>query len=265
MVYVRRRRGFKKRNTSSVKAVARRRPTASNQKSQIMSLSKKVNKLNFQMRERTYKVMHKASLLEQNMASPSYVYNLTNIPGWTSVFGETDNNQEAGKYKSQKMSIDFALRAGTETESVVWTMFIATPINQKVAEEADGGSGTLSVLTDGTDYTMIEGKALLNLKRWRVHYTTRGQTTPIITEAFGTIPGTTVNYVNEVKPTRRYITLRNPTISVHNRTGTWEQVTPDEMNHNNRYHVFLFNNNASTIEGSPKWSMTVLHQGVTSQ
>jgi len=260
MPYASRRRTFKRRYPSSAKAIARRKPTASNQKSQILSLSKKVNRLNTQMRDKTYKVMHKANMSETTMASPSYAVNLCNVPQWVSVFGETDNNREAGKYRSDKMSIDFALSAGTEHESVTWTMFIVTPRNQKVAHDTDNGSGTLSVLVDGTDYTLIEGKALMNLKRWKVHYVTRGATTPIVDSYGGSS-----EIINEIKPARRYITIRKPSINLRNRIGTWDQVEPDEMNHNGRYHVFLFNNNLSTLEGSPKWSMTVLHQGTTSQ
>jgi len=247
------------------KKIVRKRPTASNQKYQILSLNKKINRISRKVSSRTYKVMHKSSLTEQNMASPAYIFNLTNIPTWTSVFGETDNIQEGGKYKSSKMTIDLAIRAGTETESVVYTVFVVTPKNQKVAEETDNGTGTLSSLTAGVDYTMISGKALLNLKRWNVHKVIRGQTTPVVTEAFGTVPGTTVNYVNEVKPLRRYFSIPKPNINVQNRTGTWDQVTPNEMNYNQRYNVMVFNNNLSTVEGSPKWSMTVLHTGVVSQ
>jgi len=246
------------------KKIVRKRPTASNQKYQILSLNKKINRISRKVSSRTYKVMHKSSLTEQNMASPAYIFNLTNIPTWTSVFGETDNILEGGKYKSTKMSIDLAIRAGTETESVVYTVFVVTPKNQKVAEETDNGSGTLSSLSAGVDYTMISGKALLNLKRWTIHKVIRGATTPIVTEAFSSVPGTTTNYVNEVKPLRRYFTLKS-NVNVQNRTGTWNQVTPDEMNHNTRYNIMIFNNNLSTLEGSPKWSMSVLHTGIVSQ
>jgi len=248
------------------KKIVRKRPTASNQKYQILSLNKKINRISRKVSSRTYKVMHKSSLTEQNMASPAYIFNLTNLPSFVSVFGETDNITEGGKYRSSKMSIDLSIRAGTETESTVYTVFVVTPKTQKVAEEADNGSGTLSALTPGTDYTMISGKALVNLKRWKVHKCIRGQTTPIVTEAFGAVPGTTVNYVNEVKPLRKYFTIPSPNINVQNRTGTWNQVTPDEMNHNQRYTVMVFNNNLTTLDlQSPKWSMTVLHQGIVSQ
>lgn len=256
---------YKRRSAAATnRKILTKKPSASNQRSQILSLNKKINRIQRRVSMRTYKVMHKASLLEQNMAAPSYVFNLCNLPNWVSIFGETDNVQEGGKYKSTKMSIDLAIRAGTETESVAYTFFVATPKTQKVAEEADSG-GTLSVLQSGIDYESVEGKCLLNLKRWKVHKCIRGETTPIVTEAFGTVPGTTVNYINEVKPLRRYITIPKPNINVQNRTGTWDQVTPDEMNFNQRYHVFLFNNNLSTLEGSSKWSMTVLHQGIVSQ
>ena len=257
---------YKRRSAAATnRKILTKKPSASNQRSQILSLNKKINRIQRRVSMRTYRVMHKASLTEQNMASPSYVFNLCNLPTWTSIFGETDNIIEGGKYKSTKMSIDLAIRAGSEKESVVYTVFVATPRNQKVAEETDNGSGTLSGLAAGVDFTMISGKALLNLKRWKVHKCIRGQTTPVVTEAFGDIPGTTVNYVNEVKPLRKYFTIPNPSVNVQNRTGTWDQVTPDEMNHNQRYTVMVFNNNLSTLEGSPKWSMTVLHQGIVSQ
>jgi len=258
---------YKRRSAAATnRKILTKKPTANNQRYQLLSLNKKVNRIQRRVSMRTYRVMHKSSLTEQNMASPAYVFNLCNLPTWTSIFGETSNIQEGGKYKSTKMSIDLAIRAGTETESVVYTVFVVTPKTQKVAEEADNGSGTLSALTPGTDYTMISGKALVNLKRWKVHKCIRGQTTPIVTEAFGAVPGTTVNYVNEVKPLRKYFTIPSPNINVQNRTGTWNQVTPDEMNHNQRFTVMVFNNNLTNLDlQSPKWSMTVLHQGIVSQ
>lgn len=242
-----------------------RKPTANTQKYQILSLNKKINKIQRRVADTTYKVMHKASLAESNFASSAYVYNLCNIPAWTSVFGETDNTQEGGKYKSTKMTIDFAITTATETESVVWTLFICTPKTQKVAEEADSGSGTLSILGDGKDYTMVEGKALMNLKRWNVHYCTRGATTPVVTLAQSNVPTVETNFVNEVRPARRYINVKNPNVHVINRDGLWNAVTSAKMNHNQRYTAMLFNNNASTLEGSPRFSMTVLHTGVVSQ
>lgn len=258
---------YSKRRTPAAtnRKILSKRPSASNQKYQILSLNKKINRISRRVADTTYKVMNKASLSESNFASNAYVYNLCNIPAWTSVFGETDNTQEGGKYKSSRMTIDFAITTGTETESVVWTLFICTPKTQKVAEEADSGSGTLSVLSDGKDFTMVEGKALMNLKRWNVHYCTRGATQPIVTEAQSAVPTVHTNFVNEVKPARRYIDIKNPNVHVVNRDGLWDAVTPAKMNHNQRYTAMLFNNNASTLEGSPKFSMTVLHTGVVSQ
>ena len=260
-------RKYKSRGKSAAtnRKIVSRKPTASNQKYQILSLNKKVNKLSRRISDNTYKVMNKASLSESNFASNAYIYNLTNIPSWTSVFGETDNTEEGGKYKSSKMTIDFAITTATETESVVWTLFICTPKTQKVAEESASSSGTLSVLSDGKDYTMVEGKALMNLKRWNVHYCSRGATTPVVTEAQSNVPTVMTNFVNEVRPARRFINIRKPNIHVINRDGLWNAVSPDKMNHNQRYTAMLFNNNASTLEGSPRFSMTVLHTGVVSQ
>ena len=40
---------------------------------------------------------------------------------------------------------------------------------------------------------------------------------------------------------------------------------PRDLNHTNRYQMFIFNNNVSTLEGSPKWSLNVVHTGIASQ
>jgi len=249
---------------SSYRKIATRAPTAGNQKRQIMSLSRRLNTVSRRVADRTYKIMHSQSITLQNLAQPAYVVDLCNVPTWISVFGETTNTDAGGKYTGTKMSLDFQLLAGDETEAVSWTMFIVTPLSEKVCEETQNPNGALSGLTAHTDYNLINGTCILNQKRWKIHYVTRGTTQPLVTNAHSVLPGTTTNYVNDTKPYRKFLSFK-PNLKIVNRTGTWDQTTPRDLNHTNRYQMFIFNNNASTIEGSPKWSLNVVHTGIASQ
>lgn len=260
------RRGRNYRQTASNKSIIARKPTAQTQKQQILALNKKVNKVAAVQRQTIYQIMHSASMAESALRSPYASHLLVNMPTWAPVFGETDTTQEAGKYFSRGCTIDLAVRTDDEEDSVPWTFFIITPKTEKVREEAFNNLGVLNNLVAGVDYVQIEAKALMNLKRWNVHKCLRGVTTPVVTKADPAVPGTgEINYINEIRPYRRTFKLWMKNFKIINRTGKWDAVVPDELAHNQLYTAVCFNNNLSTLEGSPKFSMTILHKGQTSQ
>ena len=253
------------RNAASNKSIITRKPTASTQKQQILALNKKVNKVASVQRQTIYQIMHSASMAESSLLAPYATHNLINIPTWAPIFGETDTTENAGKYFSRGCTIDLSVRTDNEEDSTPWTFFVITPKTEKVREEAYSAAGALNNLVAGVDYVQVEAKALMNLKRWNVHKCLRGVTTPVVTKADSALPGTGQNYINEIRPYRKTFRLYMKNFKVINRTGKWDVVVPDELAHNMLYTIVVFNNNLSSLEGSPKFSMTVLHKGQTSQ
>lgn len=247
-----------RRVASSKKSITTRKPTANTQKKQILSLATKVNKISKKVSNISYEVMHYKTI-SSSIVAPCQVLNI-NSPSFFSpnqCFSETTESRGA-KYTGKGLTVDFILKPNTEQENVDCTIIFASPKNQKVVVECGGAtSSTMETLIEDVDYVGLNGQYFMNKKRWHVHKTYKMATLPRID------PLTVGQQINPTVKNRRTYRSRN-NIRINNRTGLWTEVDDWEINPNQRLQAFVFNNNATTLEGSPWIEVTCLFTGYCS-
>lgn len=221
-----------------------------------LALAKKVNQLAKIQRNLRYFVQHRhyitGNLVQNFIASP-----IMDIPNWTQCFS-TNVESRASKYHGTKLNIDFSVDAHTEHSRVDFTCFLASPKNVRVVNECGGAAGTtLTALTADRDYVMYNGGAMMNKFRWNLHKVWRGSTLPVVTEADGS------EYINNTNTSRKYMKMNNP-LKINNRTQYWDQTDTFSVKPSQRMHLFIFSNNVSTLEGSPRFHANILFNGYCS-
>lgn len=248
----------KYRKPSSKKSITVRKPTANTQKKQILSLANDVNKLSRKVRNNSYEVMHHKTI-SSSLVAPCQVLNI-NSPSFFSgnpVFSEATESR-GGKYTGKGLTVDFKLYPNTEGENVDVTIMFAYPKNQKVVVEAGGAtSSTMSTLVSDVDYVGINGQYFMNKKRWNVVKTYKMATLPRIDAI------TVGQQINPTTKNRRNFRSKNK-LRINNRTGLWNEVDDWEINPNQRLSMFVFNNNATVLEGAPWVDANILYTGYCS-
>lgn len=258
-----RKRYHRKRNSSasSRKSIYRKRPTASNQKYQILSLSKKVSSLNRQVnwnRVMSTQTLHFDLPITGTATNPFVGKSLNNIQGLSEIFLSTQTG--GAKYHGLKFHLDFNIVPDTEIKlDCTMTVFVVSPRNNKVVEECYNATGQLTTLTNNTDYVCEDGMAFMNKKRWTIRKVwNRLQTRPIVSFEGGgtqTWEGSQVNI-------RKYFSCRNP-LRLNNRTGTWNQILDNQMTAGQRMELIVFNNNTGTT--SPMLTANIIMTAYTSE
>lgn len=254
MAYHRRR-----KNAATNKKIRYKKPSAANQRAQILAINKKLNSVHKQVKMTMYTIQHSHQITGA-LTSPFSVNALCDSAAWGQVFSDTSfQSSGGGKYTGYRMSIDFRITPRTEHSSCNFTVFIAYPKTIKVVNETGGAaSATCSNLVLNRDYVTFDGMSLLNKRRWGiVKGPYRITSLPVVTESSGT------EYINATKANRRYCNVKNP-LKVNNRTANWNQMQPWDIKPRQRYHILVFNNNVSALEGSPTINIQTLMSGQTS-
>ena len=247
MVQYKRRYG--KRRASSIKSISTRRPTASNQRSQLLSLSKKVNTLQRKQGDITEKVFYQFKS-DATISSNYAAYPLVRpYSGWTNVFGESDNVLESRKLTIAKVNLDFQISPHTEMSEIDYTIFLVTPKNNKVMRETSGMQNFYQ--TSNQDYAFNNGITFMNPKRYTIHKVWRCNTRAIRTLI--ATPNSTSGA--SLKSVRRYHSMpfRH---QLRNSTGTWKEIENDEIPISSALTLIAFNNNASIDLEHPSLKFT---------
>lgn len=241
---------FSKKKTLAAK------PTAANQKTQILALASKVNKIDRKVSNVSYKIQSKYQV-NGSLITP-YVAHALVVPGnWTQVFGS--NVDQGAKYNGYNINIEHHIIPRTEHQRVDCTVIYASPLNAQVVAESGGATSINCLPSLDIDYILYSGMAIMNRKRWKVWRVFRHTTLPIVTEASGT------DYINSTRANRRHFRIKNPLrINNRNLSETWNQIDDHEVSPKQRIHVFCFNDNTSTLEGSPYFTCHLLATGVAS-
>ena len=254
--YSRSRRGKKTPSTSVVK-IRYKRPTAMVQKQQIAALNNKINRINRVVKANTYKTMYVYNATG-NLSQPFAIWPLVMPTQWTGVFN-TPGEERGGAYKGINFKVDYRISSHTEPSPINCTVFFISPKNQKVVNECGGAaSDACSSLVSGRDYTLYDGMALINKKRWNIHHYATITTLPISSD---TPSGTTV--IGDLKANRRQFS-RKSNLNIRSRTGEWNTVNSWDLKPGMRMHMCVFNSNLNIDLESPQMNMKILFQGQTS-
>lgn len=254
--YSRSRRGKKTPHTSNNK-IRYKRPTANNQRNQILAINKKVNSLSKVVRGNTYKTMYVYNATG-NLGTPFAIWPLVMPINWTGIFN-TPGEERGGAYRGINFKVDYTISSHTEPSPVNCTVFFISPKNQKVVNETGGAAqDACQGLQLNVDYTLYDGMALINKKRWNIHYYKRITTLPISSVAPS---GTTI--LGDQKA-NRYSFSRKSNLNIRSRTGEWNAVNSFSLAPRMRMHAVVFNSNQIIDLESPQFNMKILFQGQTS-
>lgn len=250
-------RGRKKKAHTSIVKIKYKRPTARTQKNQILAIKQDLNAVKKIAMANTYKTWYYYNVSSQ--LSSAYVASALNIPtAWTGVFNEP-SEESGGKFTGIKYNIEYNLNSGNEPSPINCTIFFAYPKNQKVVNETGGASSdTCSSLVNGTDFTVYDGMALLNTRRWSIVACHRHTTTPISSEARN---GSII--LSDMKPIRRHFSRKCP-IKLNSRNTQWASTVSWSLPARHRLHVFCFNNNLGVDQEYVDFNLKYLVLGQTS-
>lgn len=250
-------RGRKKTAHTSNNKIRYKPGTARNQKNQILAINQKVNSLAKTVRGNTYKTMYVYNATG-NLAQPFQIWPLVMPTNWTGVFN-TPGEERGGAYRGLNLKVDYRINSHTEASPINCTVFFVSPKNQKVVNECGGAaSDALTGLVSGRDYTLYDGMALVNKRRFNIHYYKRVTTLPISSEA----PSGTVTLGDLTA--NRYSFSRKSNLMIRSRTGEWNTVNSWDLKPNQRMHMLVFNNNSQLDLENPQMNMKILFTGQTS-
>ena len=239
-----------RRRASSVKSISTRRPTAGNQRSQLLSLSRKVNTLSRKQINITEKVYYQAHW-DANVSANYAVHSLVTPATWTNVFGQSDNVSESRKLNISRLYLDYKLSPHTEHAEVDFTVFLVTPINNKVMRE----TSAMTTFTSGgglTDYTWNNGIVFMNPKRFHIHKVWRAKTAAQLTLVNATTNSVSATATSSVRKTYHMPFKK----LLRNSTGTWSQIANDEIPVSAALTLIAFNNNSAIDLENPNFKGT---------
>lgn len=233
MVYVRNSRRSNRRSNRSPRRIIRGKPAASKNKSAIYALTKKVNKISRTVSSRTQRLTY-SQQQDFNLSEEYTVKSLTPLSSWTKVFGDNINAQEANKLICKSAHCKYTLYTNTEGALIDVTVCVITPKSLKVYNETSG----MNTFTPGTDYVSVANGTcvLVNLKRFKMHYYKRHQTS-------GRTSSSETGLYNGICNLQS-INLRNKNWPIKNTVGDWDDVSITQLPYYMHAKMVVFNNNA---------------------
>lgn len=240
---------------SSLRKIAVRKPSARNQKYQIASLARRVNRVTSLVKDINYTMYYKNSNTHLiNSAADYYVIPLMNLLNWEPMFGGPNTDPQywrTPKIHIKYLELDTLISANNESNTIVFTCFLATPKDQRVVGRTGGSTAAAcGNLTADTDYCYEQGITYLNPKCWTIHKKWRLRTKPLTTAIMTaptvppTVPALQQNQMNDMTTGGRYHTTHKMNLKLKDRSteGAWNSIDPWDLPPSQRPHLFLFNN-----------------------
>lgn len=239
-----------RKSASSIKSVARRRPTASNQKSQILSLSKKVNQIS-RLTKSTIERQQFYQAYVRNISSDLTIQNITPKNSWVAVFGANENLNEAHNLVVDNLHLKYTITPGNEEALCNVTMFVISPKSKKVLEE----TSSLTSFVSGTDYVNYDGLCLFNTKRFKIHAYRRTMTLMQQNVETSEEAGSYTPLIQKGNMGSIRLKINH---KIKNTLGVWSDVTQDELPYYMHTAVILANNNSAIDLAYPEFTATAL-------
>lgn len=255
----------RRKSAATNRSIERKKPTASNQKSQILALNKKVNANARKLAGVRYKVTHSTRLalaITGTTANPYRVLTL-NAPSAMNQIFSAPNEAEGGKYNwdgKGRFNLTMNISTNTEPTPMPLSVFIVSPKNSKVALSLGINVATpaLFTLVNNVDYVNNVGNTYMNPKRFNIHKHWLINLNPI-----RTLGGTTP-WQGDLHPIRKTFSMKNP-LKLNNRTGVWSSTADEAVNPNQRLFMVVFNNNIASPTTYPNLNGLVLSTAYTSE
>ncbi|AXH75835.1 MAG: putative capsid protein [Cressdnaviricota sp.] len=233
MANVRYSRRSTRRPNRSARSTIRGKPKASKNKSAIYKLTKQVNKIQRTVSSRTQRLTY-SQQQDFNLSENYTVKSLTPLSSWTKCFGDNLVAQQSNKLTCKSASLKYTVYAGDEQALVDITVCVLTPKSLRIYNQTNG----MNDFVEGTDYVSVANGTcvLVNLKRFKLHYYKRHQTS-----IRGTSSGT--GFYNGVC-NMGSIKLRNKNWVIKNTVGDWDDVSITQLPYYMHAKMVVFNNNA---------------------
>lgn len=226
-----------KSRPSSAGTVAKRAPTARNQKAQIEDLSKRVA-ANERANKQTIERAQFYQAFDKNMSTTYTMQTITPKFSWSEVFGTNENLAESGTLVVDSMHMEYAVLPNTEEALCDITVTVVTPKSRKVYEETSG----MTLFVQHTDYVYYSGLALWNLNRFKVHHYKRTQTVMQQSVTTDTETGSYTPLIQRNNINRIKLSLNH---KIKNTLGAWGDVAQDELPYYMHTVLVVFNNNSA--------------------
>lgn len=251
MPYTRRsrsRRGYKKKLTRN--RVLRASSKASTQKRQIAKLAGNVARINKAIKEeRTYSQFMNTKYI--NMSSSYALAEISPLQAnRTKVFNDPTAVGNKSWFRFTKCNMDFQVIPANENSPIDMTMFVVS-YKKENARKVNSETSTMTQMIAEIDYVAQNGKAMLNMGRFNIHYVKRLQTFETTQDGDQQTRGFTRGYFKKAVNWK-----------VQSATGDWDTTIQDiEWPLDKRLFVVVFNNNSSLDAASPQFRAITLWTG----
>lgn len=253
-----------RRSMSSAKSINRRKPTANNQKAQILSLSKKVNRINRTVGARTlHATFGKSGDYNVSNALTNFGYNqlilpqaVTGDPAWTQIFDLDTSVSFLSTLKIKSLHTEYKVYPANEEAPIDCTVTLLAPKSRKILESAYNSTTGVLNLTSNVDYYINNGMVLINLRRWKLHHYKRTMTVK---------QDGTQELEMPVRSNMGKVSLRNLNWTIKNTNGNWNQVSPEVLPYYMRLFFVTFNNNSFSDLESPAFKHATIIKATAHQ
>lgn len=262
------RRYHRRKSATSTRAIVSRKPTARTQKTQILSLKKKIDHNTKLLAGVRYKVTH-TTRLAMNVDAPSAAQPYKVLPlnapsNMTQIFSAPDE-AEGGKYNwdsKGRTHLTLNIVSNNEPTPLPLQIFIVSCKNSKVAVSTTiNTAGATFNLIPGVDYVNnLANATYMNRKRFNIHKHWMVNLSPILALSSG-VPA---QWQGDLHPIKRTFSMKNP-LRLNNRVGNWQGTLDEAVNPSQRLFMIVFNNNIGTPSTYPIINGQVIHTAFTSE
>lgn len=253
-----------------MRALERTKPSAINQKHQLISLSKRVALNSKILKGVTYKVTHATRLalpITGTAGQPYRAVFCNNLSDMNLRFADP-SEALGGKYNYDgrgRFHLRYNITSNTEPTPMPLSVFLVSPRNTKVSLSVGMSvAGTAFNLINGTDYANNLGITHLNTKRWIIHKSWNLNVLPIQTMQ----TGPAAIWQGDMHAIQKTWSMPNR-LKINNRQGTWNDAatgsTDESVDPKQRVVLVVFNNNIAQPATFPNLSGQVIHTAYTSE
>lgn len=251
-----------------VKKVAKAKPTAENQKTQILSLAKKVSTLNKSMRAKRIYSQYSMHWKSNVIAAHYVVQPLIRPQIWDDVFNKPAIFENKNTAWIKSIGIDNYVSIYTEDDSRIdFTYFLVSVKAGQGMKLFNDAGDDLTSLTDGVHYKRntsdtlgYSGQVFMNKSIFNIHYIKRFSLT---NRPSPSVPasemGKSTNLASTFKRFYHKKTRINKPLTSKDGVAGW-RVNLDEgdVPTNARFYLLLFNNNSAADVEFPNWAGNVI-------